>query len=99
MRQRTKGDSFPVASTRNSIAQALASTLVQLQGNLRRKLLHYHCGVTPVQLSRVKHLVYGRLDAEVSLQDMDSAAGLSTNYFAQMFRQTTGRAAYQFGQL
>ena len=44
----------------DSVAQALASTLVQARGNLTRSLPHYHCGLTPVQLSRVKQLVYSR---------------------------------------
>jgi AraC family transcriptional regulator len=80
----------------DSIAQALASTLVQLRGNLRRKLPSYRCGLTAKQLSRVKELVYGRIDREVSLQEMASAAGLSSNYFNQMFRKSTGQAAHQF---
>jgi AraC family transcriptional regulator len=80
----------------DSIAQALASVLVQLRGNLKKKLPDYHCGLTPAQLSRVKHLIYGRIDEEVSLQEMASAAGLSTNYFNQMFRRSTGQAAHQF---
>ena len=80
----------------DSIAQALASALVQLRGNLRRRLPQYHCGLTPGQLSRVKQLVYGRIDKEVSLQEMAGAAGLSTSYFNQMFRRTTGQAAHQF---
>ena len=80
----------------DSIAQALASTLVQVRGNLKRGLPQYHCGLTPKQLSRVKHLVHGRIDQEVSLQEMASAAGLSTGYFNQMFRKSTGQAAHQF---
>ena len=80
----------------DSVAQALASTLVQAQGNLKRSLPHYHCGLTPTQLSRVKELVYGRVDQEISLREMASAAGLSTNYFNQMFRRSTGLAAHQF---
>ena len=80
----------------DSIAQALASALVQLRGNLKRKLPQYHCGLTPTQLSRVKQLVYARMDHEISLQDMANAAGLSTGYFNQMFRRSTGQAAHQF---
>jgi AraC family transcriptional regulator len=80
----------------DSIAQALASALVHLRGNLKRGLRQYHCGLTPMQLSRVKELVYGRIDQEVSLQEMAGAAGLSTSYFNQMFRRSTGVAAHQF---
>ena len=80
----------------DSIAQALASTLVQLRGNLKRGLPHYHCGLTSTQLARVKQLVHGRMDQEVSLQEMANAAGLSTGYFNQMFRKSTGQAAHQF---
>jgi AraC family transcriptional regulator len=80
----------------DSVAQALASALVQLRGNLKRSPRQYHCGLTPTQLSRVKHLVYGRIDREISLQQMAGAAGLSTSYFNQMFRRSTGQAAHQF---
>jgi AraC family transcriptional regulator len=80
----------------DSIAQALASALVQLRGNLKRNLPQYHCGLTPTQLSRVKQLVYGRMDREVSLQEMAGAARLSSSYFNQMFRRSTGLAAHQF---
>jgi AraC family transcriptional regulator len=80
----------------DSIAQALASTLVQLRGNLKRGLPEYHCGLTPNQLSRVKQVVYGCIDQEISLKDMASAAGLSTNYFNQMFHRSAGQAAHQF---
>ena len=80
----------------DSIAQALAAALVQLRGNLKRSLPHYHCGLTPTQLSRVKQLVYGRMDQEISLDEMAGAAGLSTSYFNQMFRRSTGQAAHQF---
>jgi AraC family transcriptional regulator len=80
----------------DSIAQAIASVLVQLRGNLRRNLPLYHCGLTPTQLSRVKELIYGRIDREVSLQEMANTAGLSTSYFNQMFRKSTGQAAHQF---
>lgn len=80
----------------DSVAQALASLLVQLRGNLKRNLPQYHCGLTPTQLSRVKQLVYGRIGQEISLQEMASAAGLSASYFNQMFRRSTGHAAHQF---
>jgi AraC family transcriptional regulator len=80
----------------DSIAQALASALVQLRGNLKRGLPQYHCGLTPIQLSRVKQLVYGRIDREISLQEMAGAAGLSMNYFNQMFRRSAGQSAHQF---
>jgi AraC family transcriptional regulator len=80
----------------DSVAQALASALVQLRGNLKRALPQYHCGLMPKQLSRVKSLVYGRVDREISLQDMAGAAGLSSGYFNQMFRRSTGLAAHQF---
>ncbi len=80
----------------DSIAQALASALVQVRGNLKRNLPQYRGGLTPKQLSRVKQTVYGQIDQEISLQQMASAAGLSTNYFNQMFRRSTGQAAHQF---
>ena len=80
----------------DSIAQALASALVQLRGNLKRKLPQFRCGLTPSQLSKVKELIHGRIDREISLQEMATAAGLSTSYFNQMFRKTTGQSAHQF---
>jgi AraC family transcriptional regulator len=80
----------------DSIAQALASVLVQLRGNLKRRPPQHHCGLTPAQLSRVKQLIYGSIDREISLREMAGAAGLSTGYFNQMFHRSTGQAAHQF---
>ena len=80
----------------DSIAQAIASALVQLRGNLKRRLPEFRCGLTPAQLSRVKQFVYSRMDQDISLQEMAGVAGLSSNYFNQMFRKSTGQAAHQF---
>ena len=80
----------------DSIAQALASTLVHLRGNLKRSLPQYRCGLLPTQLSRVKEFIYARIDREISLAQLASVAGLSSSHFTQMFRRSTGHAPHQF---
>ena len=80
----------------DSIAQALAATLVHLRGNLRRSLPQYRCGLLPTQLSRVKEFIYARIDREISLHQLAKIAGLSSSYFTQMFRRSTGQAPHQF---
>jgi hypothetical protein len=49
----------------------------------------------PKQVSRVKELVYGRVDREISLQDMAGAAGLSSGYLVTSIKCSEGRQDWQ----
>jgi len=71
----------------DAIGQALAAVLLQARGVLRRPLPHYRGGLAPAPLRRVVEFVREHLEHDISLPQLAKAAGLSTAYFSQMFRQ------------
>ena len=69
------------------------------------QLLREHCSVSlprfrvslaPARLRRVRDLVEERLDHDLSLDDLATAAGLSRAHFARSFRATTGQTPYAY---
>jgi AraC family transcriptional regulator len=52
--------------------------------------------LAPARLRRVRDMVEERLDADLSLDDLAAAAGLSRAHFARAFRQTTGQTPYGY---
>ena len=50
-------------------------------------------GLTPAGVRRVTELVHAKIEDDLSLDEMAESAGLSTGYFSQMFRKSTGDAA------
>ncbi|HVI10263.1 MAG TPA: SpoIIE family protein phosphatase [Candidatus Binatia bacterium] len=53
-------------------------------------------GLTPASLRRVTELVHEKIEDELSLDQMAQSAGLSTGYFSQVFRKSTGETPHQF---
>jgi serine phosphatase RsbU (regulator of sigma subunit)/AraC-like DNA-binding protein len=53
-------------------------------------------GLTPASVRRVTELVHEKIEDELSLDEMAESAGLSTGYFSQMFRKSTGETPHQF---
>jgi serine phosphatase RsbU (regulator of sigma subunit) len=53
-------------------------------------------GLTPASVRRVSELVHAKIEDELSLDEMAESAGLSTGYFSQMFRKSTGETPHQF---
>jgi DNA-binding GntR family transcriptional regulator/AraC-like DNA-binding protein len=53
-------------------------------------------GLTPASVRRVTELVHEKIEDELSLDEMAQSAGLSTGYFSQMFRKSTGETPHQF---
>jgi AraC family transcriptional regulator len=80
----------------DSIAQALAATLVQSRGFLRKPLRDVKSGLSRLQLAKVTELIHSHFDRDLSLVELAAAAGLSTSYFTQMFRRSTGQTPHQF---
>src|SRR5260370_23875089 len=80
----------------DSIAQALAAALVESRGVLRRPLRKVKCGLTPFQVAKLTEMLPSLLDRDLSLAELAAAAGLSTGYFSQMFRKSTGQSPHQF---
>jgi AraC family transcriptional regulator len=53
-------------------------------------------GLGPARLRRIKELVHGKMEDELSLDKMAQSVGLSTAHFARMFRKSTGETPHQF---
>jgi AraC family transcriptional regulator len=53
-------------------------------------------GLTPASVRRVTELVHEKIEDELSLDEMAESAGLSTGYFSQMFRKSTGETPHRF---
>jgi AraC family transcriptional regulator len=80
----------------DSIAQALAAALVESRGVLRRPLRRAKRGLTPMQVAKVSEMIHSHLDRDLSLAELAAAAGPSTGYFSQRFRNATGQSHHQF---
>ena len=61
-----------------------------------RSVRMYRGGLGPARLRRIKELVQARIEEELTLYDLADSVGLSTPYFAQMFRKSTGESPRQF---
>lgn len=79
-----------------SVATALASALMQTRGILRRPLKSNMAALSPFQLRKVTEKIRGHIDQDLSVADLAEAAGLSTAYFSEAFRKTTGCPPHQF---
>jgi AraC-like DNA-binding protein len=53
-------------------------------------------GLTPASVRRVTELVHAKMEDGPTLGEMAESAGLSTGYFSQMFRRSTGETPHQF---
>ena len=53
-------------------------------------------GLTPASVRRVTELVHAKIEDDVTLDEMAQSAGLSTSYFSQMFRKSTGETPHRF---
>jgi serine phosphatase RsbU (regulator of sigma subunit) len=53
-------------------------------------------GLTPASVRRVTELVHAKIEDDLTLDEMAESAGLSTGYFSQMFRKSTGDTPHQF---
>jgi AraC-like DNA-binding protein len=80
----------------DSVEQALAAALVDGHAVRRPSLRKYRGGLSPARLRRVTELVLGKVEDELTLQEMAESAGLSMTHFSQMFRRSTGESPHQF---
>lgn len=53
-------------------------------------------GLTPASVRRVTELVHAKIEDSLTLSEMAESAGLSTGYFSQMFRKSTGETPHHF---
>jgi AraC family transcriptional regulator len=80
----------------NSLEQAIAIALVNGHAVRRRPMKIYQGGLGSARLRRIKELVHARMEDDLGLNEMAQSVGLSTAYFARMFRQSTGETPHQF---
>lgn len=80
----------------DSVAMALAAALMQIRGILRRPLKPGTAALSSLQLRRVTEKIHGHIDERLSVADLAATAGLSTAYFSEAFRKSTGCPPHQF---
>ena len=80
----------------DSVAMALAAALMQIRGILRRPLKPGTAALSSLQLRRVTERIHGHIDQSLSVADLAATAGLSTAYFSEAFRKSTGYPPHQF---
>jgi AraC family transcriptional regulator len=80
----------------DSVEQAMAVTLVNGHAVKHRPVQIYRGGLGSARLRRIKELVHAKMEADLSLDEMAQAVGLSTAHFARMFRKSTGQTPHQF---
>jgi AraC family transcriptional regulator len=92
-----QADGFPSGRMfLDSVAMALSAALMQIRGSLRRPLKLGTAALSSFQLRRVKERIDGHIDRPLSVADLAEAAGLSTAYFSEAFRKSTGYPPHQF---
>jgi AraC family transcriptional regulator len=80
----------------DSLANALAVYLLT-RYTTRRYAPERHRGALPrYLLKRVLDHIDEHLAADISLTQLATVAGMSAHYFAELFRQSTGHAPYQY---
>jgi AraC family transcriptional regulator len=80
----------------DSVATALAAALMQIRGILRRPLKPSTTALSSFQLRRITERIHAHIDQDLSVADLAEAAGLSTAYFSEAFRKSTGCPPHQF---
>ena len=79
-----------------SLASALAVYLVGRYAVRRFPAASYRGGLPGYRLKHVTEFIEGNLPNDVSLQQLAGVAGMSENYFAELFKRSTGLAPHQF---
>ena len=79
-----------------SVAHAIASRFIYLARTRHPTHRAWRGGLGSARLRRVKELVHAKIGAELTLDEMAQAAGLSRAHFSHMFRLSTGESPHQF---
>ncbi len=80
----------------DSVEQAMAVTLVNGHAVRHRPVQFSRGGLGSARLRRIRELVYAKMEADLSLDEMAQSVGLSTAHFARMFRKSMGETPHQF---
>ncbi len=79
-----------------SAEAAFGAALVNGYAVRRRSLRTYRGGLGPASLRRIKELVHAKMEEALTLSELAESAGLSTAYFSQVCRKSTGGTPHQF---
>lgn len=77
--------------TIETLAKDLAGHLIDAHSNLEPPQRSGPRTIPPLKLKRAEEFVLSNLDAELSLQEIAKAAGMSLFHFAKAFKQSTGQ--------
>ena len=80
----------------DSLANALAVYLLKRHTSRHYLTTTYGGGLPRHRLKRVLDYIGANLGAELSLAELAAVAGMSPHYFAELFRQSTGRTPHQY---
>jgi len=72
------------------IALAFHAHILHTYGNVPAGHVSRRGGLAPWQLRRACEFIEANLDGDPSIHELASVCGLSTNYFARAFKETTG---------
>jgi len=79
-----------------SLANSLAVYLLNRYATWRIKPVAYKGGLPGCRLKRVLDFIGESLEENISLSQLAAIADMSPHYFSQLFKQSTGRAPYQY---
>jgi len=79
-----------------ALANALAIYLLKRYAVKPRAPALYGGGLPRYRLNRVIDYIQGNLPGDLTLAQLAAVAGMSPHYFAELFRQSTGRAPHQY---
>jgi AraC family transcriptional regulator len=79
-----------------SLANALAIYLLKRYSVRPPATCTYKGGLPPYRLRRVLEFIAESLDEDVSLLQLAAVAGMSSHYFSELFKQSTGRAPHNY---
>jgi AraC family transcriptional regulator len=80
----------------NSLATLLATHLLRTYNLSAKDASQLSGGLGPARERRVREYIQRSLDQDLSIEILAEVAGLSPNYFAVLFRQSTGFTPHQF---
>jgi AraC family transcriptional regulator len=79
-----------------ALATALSVYLLKRYAVRRRSPAAFKGGLPGYRLKRVLDYIESNLDKNISLSELAANAGMSPHYFAELFRQSTGRSPHNY---
>lgn len=80
----------------DTLATALSVYLLKRYAARRRAPAQYKGGLPGYRLKRVLDYIANSLDKNISLSQLAAIAGMSPHYFAELFKQSTGRSPHNY---